>query len=398
VRQLKRGATIDSIRKDLLDLHDHYKKISDAQKRDELLDDVTWNNIFKTDNPKQENDPMKADLQKRKNKYSRKHLVEFFSPTELDFKDLGSFEHQFEQLLGNLPKEDKFQAYDKLKADGWCVDWFEELFEDAWSVMAIREPFLDFFKDILNRHKGTDGRHPTPDVRLKVAGEILKLMNSEDELKPPMSVEESAAQQILKFMSLLSAASYPFHQSGNPEDDIRNMMRHAFRSFLSESVGVRIGNSISHWSSKILEAGNLAGNAIKEAEKSINHLSAQELHDFISGLASTEDEGVKLDPTYYEKLLVGKDKQLKDYKQLLDLSFYDVDFHNPNDIALYVDDSTTAVWMSPTDWGSALFKGQRTENKDNSVVANYVRVTQGTNHFKVNNTNWTTYWKNKLKS
>jgi len=319
VRQLKNGATIDSIRKYLSDFHDHYKKISDAKKRDDLLDAVTRNNVYDTNDSKQENDSLKADLQKRKNKYSRKYLVELFSRNELDFKDLGSFEHQFEQLLENLPKEDKFQAYDKLKVDGWCVDWFEELFEDAWSVIAIREPFLDFFKDILNRHKGTDGRHPTPDVRLRVAGEMLKLMNSEDELKPPMSVEESTAQQILKFMSLLSAASY---QSGKLDDDLHNRMRYEFRNFLAESVGIRIGNSISHWSSEYLEAGNRVGNAMEEAEKIINVLSAKELHDFISGLASTTDERYQLDTTYYKKLLNGRD-----YKELLALPFYDVDFN-----------------------------------------------------------------------
>ena len=352
VRQLKLDTTIDSVRINLLKFHDLYKGMK-ADKKKDLLDEITRNNVYDTDNLKQE-DSMENDLQKRKNRYGRKYLVEFLSPNELDFKDLGSFEHQFELLLENLPKEDKFQAYDKLKADGWCVDWFEELFEDAWSVVAIREPFLDFFKDILNRHQGTDVRHPTPDARLKVAGEILKLMNSEDELKPPASVEESAAQQILKFMSLLSAASY---QSGKLEDDSPEMrsaldMRHGFRNILSESVGIRIGNSISHWSEKFLEASNRAGSAILDAEKLISELSDDELSNFISGLASNADERYKLDTTYYEDLLNGRD-----YRQLLDFSFFEVDHHTAGDIQLF--ESGRSYWVKPTDWDSVIWLTQR---------------------------------------
>jgi hypothetical protein len=272
------------------------------------------------------------------------------SPDELDFRDLGSFEHQFEQLLENLPKEDKFQAYEKIKAEGWCVDWFEELFEDAWSVMAIREPFLDFFKDILDRHLGTDGRHPTPDVRLKVANEILKLMNSEGEMKPPESMEESAAQQILKFMALLSAASY---QSGKKEDHSPEMsialdLRQAFRNIYSESIGIRIGKSISHWSEISLEASNRAGSAVEGAEELIKDLSDQELSDFITVLASTTDDGYQLNTTYYQNLLEGRD-----YKRLLEFSFFEVDYHNPDDIEIeYPLSSNIRVWISPSNWSS----------------------------------------------
>ena len=54
---------------------------------------------------------------------------------------------------------------------GWSVDWFEELFEDSFSVIHFPINFLVVFKNLLERYpdSGKDRRHPPRSVRLAVA-------------------------------------------------------------------------------------------------------------------------------------------------------------------------------------------------------------------------------------
>ena len=217
-------------------------------------------------------------------------------------------------MLENLPEKfNKFQAYEQIKVDGWCVDWFKELFEDAWSLLAIRDPFIPFLTDILSRHVVTDGRHPLVEVRLKVANELLKLMTSDSvAVKQPETVEESAAQQILKFISLLMAASLDFEK---PNPNTLSDAWQIYRPRLSDIVGSEIGCYISKWSEGLTV--NVSTDARKYTKEFIKKLSDEQFIDFIEIF---EDEKNQLEANYED--LLGN----KDYRQLLALSFYDVDF------------------------------------------------------------------------
>jgi hypothetical protein len=257
------------------------------------------------------------DLDTRKNEFGQAYLTRVFSwdgkqEKRPDLGDLGNFEHQFERMLAN-PELVEDQKRLEIKAQGWCVDWFEELFEDAWSVLAMREPFLVYFEDILSRHTGVDGRHPPLDVRLSVAKELLKLADPQSTVKnDPKPVERIAAEQILKFMSLSLAAAY----------NVKNQKQEGWRYLLTEAVSNEITKYIGLWSTEFLKTSNLTDAARTETEAFIKVFS--DLKTKLANLSpdttnlKNEENQIKAS---YEDLL--KDKN---YKQLLDLSFYDVDF------------------------------------------------------------------------
>ena len=224
-------------------------------------------------------------------------------------------------MLANLPKKDQFQTYESIKEQGWCVDWLEELFEDAWSVLAIGKNFLPFFEDTLSRHNSTDGRHPSAAIRVAVANEILKLSQaglSGEVEGSPKSPKTLAAEQILKFVSLLQASSYKFETNEHYEEQVfKSIASNAF----PEVIGGLIGDSIISWSTKILKANNKVRNAKTDAEEVINTLSSDEVANFLSKIDdSAEDNTIQIEPSYKELL------ENKNYLQLLGLSFYEVDF------------------------------------------------------------------------
>ena len=158
---------INKVREKLKLFYKSYQKM-DSDKKVELLNTVTQNNQYSKEalNPNEKEDLSNAKkkleqnriltweeknlikddyFSKRKNIFSQDYLSRLFSMKRLVLRDLGGFEHQFERMLDNLPQKDKFQTYEQIKKVGWCVDWFKELFEDAWSILAIREPFLFLF-------------------------------------------------------------------------------------------------------------------------------------------------------------------------------------------------------------------------------------------------------------
>lgn len=295
VRKLRKAETIDSIREDLLRFHAAYRQLQTPSEQKALLDEIT-----------------------RRNTFGSGSLEALFRETEpeLILSDFGSFEHQFGQMLANLPQGERFKTYELIRSQGWSVDWFEELFEDAWSVLAIGEDFIPFFRDILNRHTSVDDRHPPREIRLAVADELLRLTSLEfREVKEPNSVIESAAQQILKFISLLGAASYR-----TESNDIKQISTRIIRTKLPEIVSGRIGKSIDRWSKQLEEGGDILHTKM-DAEDTILALSEEELTDFVSSLtAASESEAIQVEPSY-QKLL---DK--KNYLELLGLSFYETDF------------------------------------------------------------------------
>lgn len=312
VRQLESQRTIENLRTKIKAFYDHYKGDDKQQELQSLLDTMTRNRV-----------DGKTESTKRRNQFGKRYLKTLFSRSRLILNDFGSLEYEFQQVLKNLKMKNTFQSYDEIKALGWCVDWFEELFEDAFSVMSIGEPFLDFFEDILSRHPADDRRHPPRDVRLSVARELLRLMASEEEAEDPITVEQSAAQQILKYVSLLGLASHPLPKEVTDGSTDLSIPMHDMRYNLPEVVGVEIGESIREWSSKFLSAKDRIMDAKQEAEQFIHMFSLEDL-EFIS--LFDRDEQKKPTPSF-ESLLAGRD-----YEMLLDLSFYERDFFSGLDV------------------------------------------------------------------
>lgn len=328
VRQLGKYAVIADLRDKLRDFHRRYQAL-DAPQREALLDKVTRNEMYDRWNTPKQDAAVKENLGKRRNQFSLEYLKKVFSGKELtpkNLEDLGGLDLQFERILEelNIPRKDRLRRYEEIRKAGWCADWIKELFEDAWSVLSIRAPFLDFFQDILNRHKSSDGRHPEPAVRLRVAGEILRLLDPDFIPRNPADeLESAAARQILALISLLIAASYQFDE----EDDLNLTVQRVLRNSLPEMVGTLIGQSIKRWSGEFIEAKGRVLQAEDDAETVIEALSNDELNKFLTNLDLQDGNENNLPKAAYEDLLEGRD-----YKSLLDLPFFDRDFLNSNKI------------------------------------------------------------------
>jgi hypothetical protein len=311
----------------------------------------------------------KSPSAKRSNRFSKRYLSELFSRPRLILKDFGSLEYQFQQVLKNLKMKNTFQTYDEIKAMGWSVDWFEELFEDAFSVMCIGKSFLDFFEDILSRHPADDGRHPPRDVRMKVAGELLRLMSSDAEPEDPITVEQSAAQQILKFIALLNVAAHRLPNETRDGSIEFSLSKNDIRYSLPEVVGVEIEKSIQDWSNKFLGAKDRVMDAQQAAQEFID-LFSLEGREFIA--IFDRDEKRELTPSF-ESLLAERD-----YEKLLDLSFYRRDFFNGTDVkdvARYIKlNSGVAVWQT------VFMKLQST------TIVDSLTTSSGEIRFKINDT------------
>ncbi len=317
VRRLEQNTAseIEAIRDGLRAIHTKWQEGTEEYKK-KLLDFLTRNNQYP--------EPMYQEtIGKWKNKFAQTKLREFFSNKRLNWRDLGDLEHQFERILENLPQKDSFKYYEEIKAQGWCVGWIKELFEDAWSVIAIREPFINFLEDVLNRHVIEDGRHPRMEIRVAVAKKILELMNSDEELKDPADIIESAAQQILMFVSLLTAPTlarvFEISQAPNDPDSWKTL-----QPPITDLVGGEIGKYIQRWYEGLSE-NNSHQETSKDAEEFIRELSR--VNVFSKSLNTPIEEQLKEVQATYNELLLGDDQLPKDYKELLKLSFYDVDFN-----------------------------------------------------------------------
>ena len=361
VRRLEKSATIEKVRKKLTDFHQLYK-VSDEQKRKELLDLITWDSEF-----------------------CRTYLVGIFGKERPDLDDLGGFEHQFERMVLSLTAADKFQVYEQIKADGWCVDWFKELFEDAWSVLTIGEPFMVFFNDVLGRNAAKDVRHPPLKVRLSVAKEILKLVNPQTQVvNEPDLVEGFTAQQILKFISLLRGADRQFENPNVDQLSNPRLSRQHIRDKLFEKVRDGIQQSIANWSEKFLIADNPLRGVTNNTKNLLEIFSDPEVGKWLSQLHEYEAKQIKAS---YKGLL--KDRN---YEQLLKLSFSEVDYHTPGDIQLL--ESGTTYWVKPVDWSSTLWSAQR-HPVGNGKLPTETIITEvdAQRDWKVNTVDWLSWFK-----
>ena len=80
----------------------------------------------------------------------------------------------------------------------WSLDWLEQLFEDACSVLAFGEDFIFTFEKILSRTASkltADRAHPDLPTRLKVANRLLALKNGS--APAPADVTERLTDELL---------------------------------------------------------------------------------------------------------------------------------------------------------------------------------------------------------
>ena len=313
VSQLENDTIINEIRIKLTRFYERYKLMEQSEK-------TKWLEVAARHRPDLK------DMNGRKNEFTLNYLNQVFSGNQANLRDLGGFEHQFDQLLARVTRKNKFQSYEQMKKEGWSVSWFQELFEDAYSVIAIREPFLVFFQNILSRHAVTDERHPPPHVRLSVAKELLNLMDPKSKIvNNPRLVEKAAAEQILKFMSLLMVTSPILDAPESNAEPASSLVQFRDAMFLydfPEHVGTKIGASIENWAANILQSNTQAKSRVRSAEDLIKEFSDQELAGTIAYLK--EENQIR---PIYELLLAGRD-----YKQLLALSFYKRDFFSSKGI------------------------------------------------------------------
>ena len=90
--------------------------------------------------------------------------------------------------------------------------------------------------------------------------------------------------------------------------------------------------------------------------------------NFLSPFDYDQKEKNQIKPSYENML---KDK---DYKQLIELSFYDVDFHTPGDVLL--SESSRQYWVKPADWNSTLWKAQRHQVFSNMALPTQLIITE----------------------
>jgi hypothetical protein len=343
VQRLERGTTtLSSVAENLIEFHKHFLESPSLSKEDLILN-KTWKGAAG---------------------YESDYLGELFSATELTLDDLGNFEHQFERMLAQLPKRDQFPTYEFMQKRGWCVEWFKELFEDAFSVLSIGPKFLNFFEDILSRHNIQDGRHPPVEIRLGVANALLDLaypMNTDSsgqkvfspqlELsKEDKTVVEIAAKQILKFISLLRVSASRKLELSLASDNPETAASYDFFvvqaiSLIYEDVIKGIQNSIDQWSKKIDDGGG----PIKAKMQ-----SGQDIVDFFKTI-----EKKKIPMPRYQELLAGQN-----YRQLQALSFYDVDFGYSAGLTVTFKDGLKN-WMV-----SAVFVANNSLNKVFDILGN----------------------------
>ncbi len=85
-----------------------------------------------------------------------------------------------------------------MQSTAWSQDWFEQLYEDACSVFAFGEEFVEVLSKILSRQERkltADRKHPDLATRLQVAHRLLALQNGE--APPPTTNAERLTDELL---------------------------------------------------------------------------------------------------------------------------------------------------------------------------------------------------------
>jgi hypothetical protein len=247
-----------------------------------------------------------------------------------------------------LSLEENLAAQKKaLAEEGWSADWLEELFEDSFSAMNFDVNFLPIFDRLLRRHAdgGKDLRHPPHDIRLAAAS-ALKLLDCDetllkedlppkaDQLPTGLSDEERTILQKF-YPGSLSASSlmvvwlaakkfHLMHQRMKmPQDGFHEVIQKA-KEAIANAMQKHTGNL--NTSEEIAQLANRVLASLAEMGYSLTDTS----QTVISG---SENKNESPSFTYADKIdiLLNTRNIIPPrfplgYRELLDLSFYDVDF------------------------------------------------------------------------
>lgn len=247
-----------------------------------------------------------------------------------------------------LSLEDKLAAQkNALAEEGWSADWLEELFEDSFSVMNFDVNFLSIFDKLLRRHAdgGKDLRHPPHRVRLAFAS-ALKLLDCdeslmEQDLPPqadglPAGLSNKEIDTLKTFypgplspdaQAVVWLAAKKFHEMHQrmkmPHDDSDETIQRA-----KEAITDAMRTHIDHLgtSEEIAKAANrILASLARAISKLRNTLQkAEGTYQNQNEIAKLNYEN-KIHTLLYSRNIIPPQFPLG-YHELLDLSFYDVDF------------------------------------------------------------------------
>lgn len=261
-----------------------------------------------------------------------------------------SFSSQFDEILKSLKRDNN--AVDAALGNGWSVDWYEELFEDSFSVIHFPFHFLIVFQSLLERFPdgGKGLRHPPRIIRLATAMFLHLQMKMKRYSNEPLVVDEwpdwenwselKDETDYKKFMQfdpyqLLSNALdvkvawltarkiLEWHKDKkvykSAENEFRNIINDAIKKYAYD------GYAEGERDALLLEIRKTIASLLP-AQKKVGldtQLSKKINKEKLSDLISTPTKTKKLldDHLQVKELL-----EEKDYKQLLDLTFYDEDF------------------------------------------------------------------------
>jgi hypothetical protein len=247
-------------------------------------------------------------------------------------------------------EEDLTAQKNALAEEGWSANWLEELFEDSFSVMNFDVNFLPIFDRLLRRQAdgGRDLRHPPHHIRLAVAA-ALKLLDCDENLiknqdLPPsvdgvlarMSSEES--ETVKKFYpGLLSVnaqkviwlAATRFHEVHKrmkmPYDDSDEAIQKA-KDAIANAMKTHTANMDLDTSEKIAKIANDVLASLAGTVSNFVHTVQG-----VTGMAENQNNIAKsnyenkIHTLLYSRNVIPPQFPLG-YRELLDLSFYDVDF------------------------------------------------------------------------
>lgn len=99
------------------------------------------------------------------------------------------------QVKAAMNKDGSSEA---IQTGAWSQDWFEQLYEDACSVFAFGDEFVEVLRKILSRQERkltADRKHPDLATRLQVARRLLALQNGD--APPPATNAERLTDELL---------------------------------------------------------------------------------------------------------------------------------------------------------------------------------------------------------
>jgi len=235
-----------------------------------------------------------------------------------------------------------------LTEKGWSGDWLEELFEDSFSVMNFNLEFLLLFDSLLSRYPSGDQRHPPHNVRLAVALSV-KLLSFKEELKeyatPPVvanwpiwNQESMGLNTVKEYKSLIRFYSEDLKADGEivwlvarKIWDLHKLMKIPHndtdeKKAIAKAMADYRTKKSPEWIGEWEKVANGAFDFLKELKSE----SANKTDQLKSGEDRIEWVKAVLDKKKIDDLL--KTNSLLNplplgYRELLALSFYDVDYN-----------------------------------------------------------------------